>query len=150
MSAPLKGRSSRMPKLLPFGGAGLLEAPERVRAAIEQQQAQSEILIGWVQLGVVCVFGTLYASSPKTFHTEAMITPVPWALTAYLAFTVIRLLLAYRNALTRWFLTLSVIVDMALLMGLIWSFHVQYEQPAAFVLKIPNSFTYSFSSPCER
>ena len=137
MSAPLQGRSSRMPKFLPFGGAGPLEIPERVRAAIERQQAQSEILIGWVQLGVVGVFGTLYALSPKTFHTDVMITPVPWALTAYLVFTVIRLLLAYRNALARWFLTLSVIVDMTLLMGLIWSFHVQYEQPAAFVLKIP-------------
>ena len=81
--------------------------------------------------------GTLYSLSPKTFDTDVAITPVPWALTAYLAFTGVRLFLGYRNALTRWFLTLSVIVDMALLMGLIWSFHIQYEQPTAFVLKAP-------------
>ena len=136
MSVPLRGRPLTMLKLLLFGETGL-GLPERVRTAIGRQQAQSEILIGWVQLGVVCVFGTLYSLSPKTFDTDVAITPVPWALTAYLAFTGVRLLLGYRNALTRWFLTLSVIVDMALLMGLIWSFHIQYEQPTAFVLKAP-------------
>ena len=31
----------------------------------------------------------------------------------------------------------SIIVDMALLFGLIWSFHVQYDQPATFYLKAP-------------
>lgn len=136
MSVPLRGRPLTMLKLLLFGETGL-GLPERVRTSIGRQQAQSEILVGWVQLGVVCVFGTLYSLSPKTFGTDVAITPVPWALTAYLAFTGVRLLLGYRNALTRWFLTLSVIVDMALLMGLIWSFHIQYEQPTAFVLKAP-------------
>ena len=62
------------------GQAEPLEVPERVRTAIERQQSQSEILIGWVQLGVVVVFGTLYALSPKTFDMDVMITPVPWAL----------------------------------------------------------------------
>ena len=86
---------------------------------------------------MVFIFGTLYALSPKTFDMDVMIAPVPWALAAYFAFTVLRLFLGYRDALSRWFLALSVIMDMALLMGLIWSFHIQYEQPTAFVLKIP-------------
>ena len=34
-------------------------------------------------------------------------------------------------------LYLSAIVDIALLMGLIWSFHLQYEQPPSFYLKVP-------------
>ena len=133
----LANRSLGMLKLLLFGETAPLEMPARVSAAIQRQQAQSEILIGWVQFGVVIVFGTLYSLSPKTFDIDAMIAPVPWALAAYLAFTVVRLSLGYRGALTRWFLALSVIMDMALLMGLIWSFHIQYEQPAAFVLKVP-------------
>tara|TARA_A100001037_G_scaffold92610_1_gene84018 strand:+ start:14844 stop:15776 length:933 start_codon:yes stop_codon:yes gene_type:complete len=137
MSIAFTGRSMDLLKILLFGQAEPLEVPERVRTAIERQQSQSEILIGWVQLGVVVVFGTLYALSPKTFDMDVMITPVPWAVAAYLAFTIVRLVLGYRDALTRWFLTLSVIVDMALLIGLIWSFHIQYEQPAAFVLKVP-------------
>jgi adenylate cyclase len=36
-----------------------------------------------------------------------------------------------------WLLVLSVLIDMALLMGLIWSFHLQYDQPPSFVLKAP-------------
>jgi len=34
-------------------------------------------------------------------------------------------------------LYLSAIIDIALLMGLIWSFHLQYQQPASFYLKAP-------------
>ena len=119
-----------------FGAAPQDNPPERVRAAIARQQYQSEILIGWVQLVVVLTFGTLYGVSPKTF-SEAMFAPVPWALAAYAGFTVLRLVLAYADILPRWFLALSVVIDMTLLMGLIWSFHLQYEQPPAFFLKAP-------------
>jgi adenylate cyclase len=111
--------------------------PERVLAAIREQQNASEVLIGWFQLGVVGLFGTLYALAPKTFADDATIKPVPWALGLYLAFTLIRLALAHRHALSRWILYLSVVVDMTLLVALIWSFHVQYMQPAAFYLKAP-------------
>ena len=44
---------------------------------------------------------------------------------------------AYRGRLPRWFLSTSVIIDILLLMGLIWSFHLQYQQPPAFYLKAP-------------
>ncbi|MGQ9366328.1 adenylate/guanylate cyclase domain-containing protein [Azospirillum sp. ST 5-10] len=112
--------------------------PERVRAAVREQEERSEILIGWVQLGVVVTFGTLYAVAPKAFdRTMAMFEPVPIALAAYLLFTVLRLVLAYRRRLPPWFLLLSTGVDVGLLMGLIWSFHVQYGQPPSFYLKAP-------------
>ncbi len=111
--------------------------PARVRETIETQQDESEILIGWVQLAVVCAFGVLYALSPKTFTEEAAFAPVPWALSAYLAFTIVRLLLAHARRLPHWFVYASIVVDMSLLLGLIWSFHVQYEQPASFFLKAP-------------
>ena len=111
--------------------------PERVRSAIRLHQDRSEILIGWIQLAVVITFGTLYVVSPKTFTTEAKIEPVPWALAAYFSFTVIRLAIAYRRRLPGWFLALSVATDIGLLYGLMWSFHLQYRQPASFVLKEP-------------
>lgn len=111
--------------------------PERVRNAIRHQQDRSEILIGWIQLAVVLTFGTLYAVSPKTFTMDAKIEPVPWALAAYFSFTVIRLAIAYRRRLPGWFLALSVATDIALLYGLMWSFHLQYQQPASFILKEP-------------
>ena len=124
-------------ELLLFGEGTDSRLPERVREAIARQQDQSEILIGWAQLVVVATFGVLYAVAPKTFTAEAEFAPVPWALGGYLAFTVVRLTLAYRVVLPRWYLGLSVIIDMVLLLGLIWSFHLQYMQPAAFYLKAP-------------
>ena len=110
--------------------------PDRVRAAIAQQQDASERLISLVQLGVVATFGTLYFVAPKTGPADAF-APVPWVLSAYLIFTVIRALGAFRGRLPGWFLGASVIIDMALLMVLIWSFHLQYDQPASFYLKVP-------------
>jgi adenylate cyclase len=111
--------------------------PPRVRDAIQRQQQSSERLIGWIQLGVVVTFSVLYTVAPKTFSANSTFAPVPWALSAYFAFTVLRLLLAYYYRLPDWMLYLSVIVDMALLMGLIWSFHLQYRQPPSFYLKAP-------------
>ena len=123
--------------VLLFGETVDSHLPERVQRAIDRQQDQSEILIGWVQFAVVTAFAVLYSVAPKTFTAEAEFAPVPWALGLYFGFTVLRLGLAYRRVLPRWFLALSVIIDMLLLLGLIWSFHLQYKQPAAFYLKAP-------------
>ncbi|MDP6571880.1 MAG: adenylate/guanylate cyclase domain-containing protein [Rhodospirillales bacterium] len=109
---------------------------ERVHASIAAQQTQSEILIGWVQLALVVVFGTLYAVAPKT-SMNADFRPVPWVLALYLVFTVLRLGFSYRGLLPRWVLMVSVAADTSLLMVLIWSFHIQYMQPASFYLKAP-------------
>ncbi|MDH3694655.1 MAG: adenylate/guanylate cyclase domain-containing protein [Gammaproteobacteria bacterium] len=126
-----------------LGDLSSAQIPSRIRQSIEQQQDTSEILIGWIQLGILTILAGLYIVSPKTFTEEADFAPVPWALTAYFIFTVTRLVFSRRGRLPHWFLVLSIIVDMALLMGLIWSFHLQYEQPASFYLKAP-SLLYVF------
>lgn len=119
-----------------LGARAEYRLPDRVRASVEAQQRQSEILIGWVQLCVVILFGALYLIAPKTSGQTAFM-PVPYALGGYLAFTLLRLWLAYRDRLGPVLLFASVIIDMSLLMGLIWTFHVQYEQSAPFYLKAP-------------
>lgn len=111
--------------------------PDRVRTAIQRQQARSEVIIGWIQLGVVMTFGILYTIAPKTFAEGATFEPVPWVLGCYFAFTVLRLILAHKGRLPDWFLYVSVVIDMMLLMVLIWSFHLQYKQPPSFYLKVP-------------
>ena len=111
-----------------------------VHRRLREQQTASEVLVGLIQLGVVLFLGLLYALSPKTFVAGAMIEPVPWALGGYLGFTVIRLLAAWRRPLRVWLSVLSCVVDIGLLLLLIWSFHIQYAQPAAFVLKTPTLF----------
>ena len=111
--------------------------PERLRKSIQDQQERSEILISVIQLAIVFTFGLLYAIAPKTFSQEADFAPVPWVLALYLVFSLIRLGLAVNRKLPDWMLYLSSVADIALLMGLIWSFHLQYEQPPSFYLKAP-------------
>jgi adenylate cyclase len=110
--------------------------PERVRWLIVEEQVHSEVLIGWVQLSLALFFLVLYTVSAKT-SAGTQFLPVPWVLAAFLGFTLLRLVAAHRRWLNPPLLAIGVCVDMALLMGLIWSFHLQYEQPAPFYLKAP-------------
>ncbi len=126
-----------LPIRLPLPGAPYAHLPARINDAIRRQQDASERLIGWFQLVVVALFATLYTISPKTFSPDAPFAPVPWVLGTYFVFTVARLAFAYRRPLPRMVLYASVVLDMALLLGLIWSFHIQYMQPPSFYLKAP-------------
>ena len=116
--------------------------PQRVRTTIEAEEAQSERLIGWTQMAVVGFFGVLYFISPRP-PDASYAEPVPAVLGFYLAFTLGRIIVSYRARMPVWLLYLSAFVDIAMLLGLIWYFHIQYAQPPAFYLKIP-TFTYIF------
>ena len=80
--------------------------------------------------------GVLYLLSPKT-HAGTQFAPVPYALATYLVANTIGLIWALRRGLPDWAVYVSIVIDMTLLMVLIWSFHVQYAQPASFYLKAP-------------
>jgi adenylate cyclase len=121
-----------------FDGDGPDKLPERVRQAIRQQQERSEIIIGWAELVLVGLLAIAYETTTMpagvvqddySFETEVFI--------AYGVFSIVRLALAYRRLLAEWLLYVSVIADIALLMGLIYSFHYKYAQPAVFYLKVP-------------
>ncbi|KZM47536.1 adenylate/guanylate cyclase domain-containing protein [Labrenzia sp. OB1] len=118
------------------GGPPDAGIPGRVRAEIRSSEATSERLIGWVQLGLVFFFSTLYAIAPRA-EGSAGFNFVPIALGIYFLFTVLRLFLSYRFELPNWYLLISIGVDMALLVGLIFSFHIQYGQHPTFYLKTP-------------
>ena len=122
---------------LVFGRRVEAALSERVRRRIEQQQAASEIIIGWIQACAVVFFAVIYATSPKAFPPGTRFEPVPWTLSIYAMFTTARIVLAYRGRLSRGFLTLSVVVDIGVLMITIWSFHLQYGAPPALYLKAP-------------
>ena len=70
--------------------------PERVRQTFAEQESQSEILVGWVQLVLVGFFIAIYSLSPKTSAGTAF-QPVPWVLGVYLFVTLLRLWLSYRT-----------------------------------------------------
>jgi len=111
--------------------------PLRVRERVRAQDERSEIVVGIVQLAFIAGMAVLYTLSPKKFGADAPFAPVPWVLGAYCAFTLVRLALALSRRLPRRFVYVSIVVDIALLMGLIFSYHLQYEQPPSFVLKSP-------------
>lgn len=110
--------------------------PQRISRSITEHSIASEVLIGWVQVALVVFFAALYAVSPKTSLATGF-SPVPWALGAYGVFSVVRLILGYRRFIPPAGVLVSIFMDMALLMFLIWSFHLQYQQPAPFYLKAP-------------
>jgi adenylate cyclase len=109
--------------------------PERVQHEIEREQESGEILVSLIQLVAIALFGLVYTIAPKAFPADVPFEPVPWTLGVYAVFTLLRLWLALRRLLTTWFLALSVIVDVTVLMVTIWSFHLQYQQPAPIYLK---------------
>jgi adenylate cyclase len=112
--------------------------PERTRQAIREDQAQAEILIGWVQLAIIVAFALVYGLAPQaTMRAEPHLEPLPWVLGAYGGATLIRLGFAYARVLGTWLLSIGVFIDLGLLMALIWGFHIQYDQPPAFYLKVP-------------
>lgn len=121
-----------------FDGGGPGDLPERVRDAIRRQQERSEILIGWIQLAIVIVVSGVYeGTSMAEGLVQADYSLEREVLTLYGAICIVRIVLAHLRLLRPWMLYLSVIADIALLMGLIYSFHYKYAQPAAFYLKVP-------------
>src|SRR5262245_36731254 len=122
------------------------DLPPAVRARVNPLQDQSEKLIGWIQLAIVILFGVLYGLSRQTVPMGTAIWLLtPAAIGVYFIATVIRLVMAYRIRMGFWLLAGSIAIDMALLYGLIWSFHLQYMQPASFYLKAPTQqYVYIF------
>jgi adenylate cyclase len=110
---------------------------ERVRRRIEQQQAASEIIVGWIQASAIVFFAVVYAISPKAFPPGTRFEPVPWTLAIYAIFTAVRIVLAHRGQLSNSLVAISTVVDIAVLMITIWSFHLQYQAPPALYLKAP-------------
>lgn len=140
-------RSLPTPRTAPPAGRGALalllgppppaHPPGRVLRAIAREQDRSEVIVTLIQFVAIGTFAVLYGLSPKAFPPGVPFEPVPLALAGYALFTLARLALALRGRLRAWFLALSVVVDVALLMLTIWSFHLQYSAPPAIYLKAP-------------
>ncbi len=111
--------------------------PEATRAQLARSRRSAEKLVGLVQLGIVALFALLYFAAPKTFSADAPFAPIPWVLAGYAAFTLLRLSISYRMVLPPWVAIMSALADILILYVAVWSFHLQYEQPAAFYLKAP-------------
>jgi adenylate cyclase len=121
--------------------AGVL--PHAAVATLERDRRASELLVCLAQFGAIAFFGGFYAITPKAFPEHVPFEPVPVALALYFLFTGLRLALVLRGRLPGWFLGLSVVIDIAVLMITIWSFHLQYQAPPSIYLKAP-TLLYAF------
>ncbi|HHI82913.1 MAG TPA: adenylate/guanylate cyclase domain-containing protein [Rhizobiales bacterium] len=119
--------------------------PARVAETITRQENSSEILIKLIQIAVFCIWGILYLLAPRPQTESGLMggSLVPYALGAYLAMNIVGLVWAVRKSLPDWAVYFNVLIDISMLMVLIWSFHIQYNQPPSFYLKSP-TFLYVF------
>ena len=111
--------------------------PPRAARAVAAAEAEAEVLVCLVQIAAIVMFATLYFSTERAFPPGVPFEPVPVTLAAYAVLTAIRLALALAHRLTPPLLAASVVLDVAVLMVTIWSFHLQYGEDPAFVLKAP-------------
>lgn len=111
--------------------------PPRAARAVEAAEAEAEVLVCLVQVTAIVMFAALYFSAERAFPPGVPFEPVPVTLAVYAVLTAVRLALALAHLLTPPLLAASVVLDVAVLMVTIWSFHLQYGQDPAFVLKAP-------------
>lgn len=115
----------------------LYRLPPRVQAIVEAELQQADILGAWIVFAVAGFLGILYLVTPKARDVMSGIPPVPVVVALFLILSLVRLRMAYRRPLSGTAQFAFILADFTLLYGLIWSFHLQYEQPAAFYLKAP-------------
>ncbi|MEM7072649.1 MAG: adenylate/guanylate cyclase domain-containing protein [Pseudomonadota bacterium] len=115
------------------------QLPQRVLQSIAAHRTASSKIISLISISLALIFFALYMLSiaGRTTEIRPMFEPVPWVLGFYLLFNCLRVWLAWRTQLPRWFLMIDSTVDIILLIGLIWSFQFSYDQSAGFVLKSP-------------
>lgn len=132
-----------------FDGGDDHTPPERVLERIRAQQDRSEILVSVAQLLSALFFAALYHTAPmaqgglQSVDLIEGVDLIDGILAIYATLTLARLGFAVAHRLRPWMLYASVVLDMALLMAVIWSFHIKYGQPPGFYLKSP-TFAYVF------
>ena len=120
----------------PFKQTDLDHLPARITAQITKREDEGEILVRIIQLGIVIIFGLLYFAGRKT-DVDTTFALAPFVLGFYFVVTVIGLVWSLRGHLPDWAVYGSSVIDITVLLVLIWSFHLQYGQPASFYLKAP-------------
>jgi adenylate cyclase len=117
--------------------------PPRVQALVDAELQRADILGAWIGLSVAVFLDVLYLLSPKALDAISELRPVPYVAGLFLVASLVRLRMAYAGPLSQLAQIAFILTDLALLYGLIWSFHLQYQQPAAFYLKAP-TFLFVF------
>ena len=105
---------------------------------LRQHHDQSERLVGWVQFFIFSTLRALYLASTNADGGASQIsTSLLFVFGFALIFNLAKIALTYRFSLRPWTICTFIVVYMSLLFSLIFSLHLQFEQPPAFYLKAP-------------
>ncbi len=115
----------------------------RILAAVRQEDQRAEWIASLLQAAVLALLSLLYFVAPKAEMSQWRFEPVPLLLFAYWPVVLLRLWLSARGRMGPWLSAAAIGGDMFALAALIFSFHLQYGQPAPFSLKAP-TFAYFF------
>ena len=118
--------------------------PQRVQRELAREQFRGELLVTGVQVLLVVLLALLYAATPEGFAPDAPVEAAPLGLSFFAILALLRLHAAWTGQLTPGRLAAAVVAEMAVLLGVIWAYHLQYEQPAQFSLK-STEFVYVFA-----
>jgi adenylate cyclase len=113
------------------------ELPLRVDKEIAALQYKSEFLVAGVQLSIVFLLSILNFITPAGFSPGVPVHSASLGLSLFTIIILLRLWLVYTDQLTSWLLGFVVVAEMALLLFIIWTYHLQYETSETINLKNP-------------
>lgn len=117
---------------------GLAPLPARAQQIVDQDLRRAEWRITLVQSVIVVFLGVLFFLAPRPVGPVSDFRPVPYALAAmWVALSVRVGVLAFKPRLTKVWVYFSAVMDVAVIILLIWSFHLQYGDSLALFLKAP-------------
>jgi len=117
--------------------------PARVEAVITRQQHESEMLVGFAQLTIVALLALFYAFAPAGYSPDAPVKAAPLGLSLFAILVLLRLYFALTKQLNTWLIGAFTVAEMAVLIGTIWAYHLQFEHPPIIVFK-NTAFLYVF------
>ncbi len=112
--------------------------PRRVEEDLERLQYTSEILVARLQLAVIVFLFILYYAAPSGHAPDAPVLSAPLGLSLFAILALVRLWFAWTRQLNRLILGCSVVAEMALLLFIIWTYHLQFEAMPTVNLKNPH------------
>ena len=135
----MKDKNAQKEKIQSGGRGDISPAVAKRIRGIEHS---NEFLITYLQFGFIVMMSVFYALAPKGFTpTQALFQPVPIALAIWFVLLLIRLAVCRRDLMHGNAVYLFTFLDIFLLLGVIFSFHLQYGTVPALSLKAP---TYIF------
>lgn len=120
-----------------------MKLSKRVEEDLQQFQHKSEMVVAQVQIIILALLTLLYFLTPDEHAPNAPVNSAGLGLGLFTVLVLVRAWFAYTRQLTPLILGASVITEMAALIVVIWSYHLQFAVSPTIDLRNPH-FVYIF------